>query len=99
MLASAMNFAIGFFGWPYEDQYQQSITIEDDGVRFPDPSSSYKHSYWLLSSTTLCHHTRHVLTRKLATSLNAASGMSLDGPISTSTRRRSVLERILKGLT
>lgn len=32
MLASAMNFGIGFFGWPYEDQYQQSITIEADGV-------------------------------------------------------------------
>ncbi|EKM83174.1 hypothetical protein AGABI1DRAFT_33745 [Agaricus bisporus var. burnettii JB137-S8] len=31
MLASAMNFAIGFFGWPHEDKYQQSITIEADG--------------------------------------------------------------------
>ncbi|KIK04004.1 hypothetical protein K443DRAFT_442865 [Laccaria amethystina LaAM-08-1] len=28
MLASALNFAIGFFGYPYEGQYQQSITIE-----------------------------------------------------------------------
>jgi len=28
MLASAMNFALGFFGWPYEGQYQQSVTIE-----------------------------------------------------------------------
>lgn len=33
MLASAMNFAIGFFGYPFEGQYQQSITIEADGVR------------------------------------------------------------------
>jgi 3-deoxy-D-arabino-heptulosonate 7-phosphate (DAHP) synthase len=33
MLASAMNFAIGFFGWPLDGQYQQSITIEADGVR------------------------------------------------------------------
>ena len=32
MLASALNFAIGFFGYPYEGQYQQSITIEADGV-------------------------------------------------------------------
>jgi hypothetical protein len=32
MLASAMNFAMGFFGYPFEDQYQQSITIEADGV-------------------------------------------------------------------
>ncbi|KAJ7849868.1 histidine phosphatase superfamily [Mycena olivaceomarginata] len=28
MLASAMNFAIGLFGYPFEGQYQQSITIE-----------------------------------------------------------------------
>ncbi|KAI0327286.1 phosphoglycerate mutase-like protein [Cubamyces sp. BRFM 1775] len=31
MLASAMNFALGFFGYPFEGQYQQSITIEDSG--------------------------------------------------------------------
>ncbi|ESK92182.1 acid phosphatase [Moniliophthora roreri MCA 2997] len=28
MLHSALNFAIGFFGYPFEGQYQQSITIE-----------------------------------------------------------------------
>ena len=33
MLASALNFAIGFFGYPFEGQYQQSITIEASGVR------------------------------------------------------------------
>jgi len=33
MLASAMNFAIGFFGYPFDGQYQQSITVEADGVR------------------------------------------------------------------
>jgi len=32
MLSSAMNFALGFFGWPLEGQYEQSITIEEDGV-------------------------------------------------------------------
>jgi hypothetical protein len=32
MLASALNFAIGFFGYPFEGQYQQSITIESNGV-------------------------------------------------------------------
>ncbi len=32
MLNSAMNFAIGFFGYPFEGQYQQSITIEETGV-------------------------------------------------------------------
>jgi hypothetical protein len=32
MLASAMNFAIGFFGYPFKGQYQQSVTIEADGV-------------------------------------------------------------------
>ncbi|KAE9404951.1 phosphoglycerate mutase-like protein [Gymnopus androsaceus JB14] len=31
MLHSALNFAIGFFGYPFQDQYQQSITIEADG--------------------------------------------------------------------
>ncbi|KAJ7894516.1 phosphoglycerate mutase-like protein [Mycena olivaceomarginata] len=31
MLASAQNFAIGFFGYPFEGQYQQSITIEGHG--------------------------------------------------------------------
>jgi hypothetical protein len=32
MVASAMNFAIGFFGYPFDGQYQQSITIEAKGV-------------------------------------------------------------------
>jgi hypothetical protein len=32
MLASALNFAIGFFGYPFEGQYQQLITIEANGV-------------------------------------------------------------------
>jgi hypothetical protein len=34
MWSSAMHFAIGFFGYPFEGQYQQSITIENDGVSF-----------------------------------------------------------------
>ena len=32
MLSSGLNFAIGFFGYPFEGKYQQSITIEADGV-------------------------------------------------------------------
>ncbi|KAG5337265.1 hypothetical protein C0989_010032 [Termitomyces sp. Mn162] len=32
MLHSALNFAIGFFGYPLDGKYQQSITIESDGV-------------------------------------------------------------------
>ncbi|KAF8898246.1 histidine phosphatase superfamily [Gymnopilus junonius] len=40
MLASAMNFAIGFFGYPFDGQYQQSITIEADG--FNNTLSPYK---------------------------------------------------------
>ena len=32
MWSSAMHFAIGFFGYPFEGQYEQSITIEHDGV-------------------------------------------------------------------
>ena len=33
MLHSALNFAIGFFGYPMQDKYLQSITIEAPGVR------------------------------------------------------------------
>ena len=33
MRASALNFAIGFFGYPFDGQYEQSITIEAVGVR------------------------------------------------------------------
>ncbi|PFH52488.1 hypothetical protein AMATHDRAFT_173590 [Amanita thiersii Skay4041] len=40
MLASALNFAIGFFGYPFEGQYQQSITIEADD--FNNTLSPYK---------------------------------------------------------
>jgi len=31
MLSSALNFALGFFGYPIEGKYQQSITIEAKG--------------------------------------------------------------------
>jgi hypothetical protein len=34
MLASALNFAAGFWGIPYEHKYLQSITIEDRNVSF-----------------------------------------------------------------
>ncbi|KIL68527.1 hypothetical protein M378DRAFT_158328 [Amanita muscaria Koide BX008] len=40
MLASALNFAIGFFGYPFEGQYQQSITIEANN--FNNTLSPYK---------------------------------------------------------
>ncbi|KAF8228627.1 phosphoglycerate mutase-like protein [Tricholoma matsutake] len=40
MLASALNFAIGFFGYPFEGQYQQSITIEEDN--FNNTLAPYK---------------------------------------------------------
>lgn len=40
MLTSALNFASGFFGIPYEDKYLQSITIEDPG--FNNTLSPYK---------------------------------------------------------
>ena len=32
MWSSAMHFAIGFFGYPFEGKYEQSITIESHGV-------------------------------------------------------------------
>jgi hypothetical protein len=42
MLASALNFAIGFFGYPFDGQYEQSITIESNKVReySRDPASA-----------------------------------------------------------
>ncbi|KAF8894812.1 histidine phosphatase superfamily [Infundibulicybe gibba] len=40
MLASALNFAIGFFGYPFEGKYQQSITIEAPG--FNNTLAPYK---------------------------------------------------------
>ncbi|KAJ6613339.1 histidine phosphatase superfamily [Mycena sp. CBHHK59/15] len=43
MLASALNFAIGFFGYPFEGQYQQSITIEAKGLcRCPNADDKSK---------------------------------------------------------
>ena len=33
MHSSALNFAIGFFGYPFDGQYEQSVTIETTGVR------------------------------------------------------------------
>ncbi|KAJ4470623.1 histidine phosphatase superfamily [Lentinula edodes] len=47
MLHSALNFAIGFFGYPFEGQYQQSITIEADG--FNNTLAPYD----------TCHNARH----------------------------------------
>jgi len=40
MLKSALNFAAGFFGIPYEDQYHQSIVIEATGFNSSSPFSS-----------------------------------------------------------
>ena len=40
MLHSAQNFAVGFFGYPIEGQYLQSITYEDRGVRLHTLSSN-----------------------------------------------------------
>lgn len=32
MLSSAINFALGFFGWPLDGKYEQVIMIEASGV-------------------------------------------------------------------
>lgn len=37
MHASAVNFALGFFGWPLDGKYEQVITIEASGVSFTFP--------------------------------------------------------------
>lgn len=33
MLASETNFAFGFFGWPLDNKFLLSVTIEQTGVR------------------------------------------------------------------
>jgi hypothetical protein len=38
MLQSSLNFAVGFFGLPLVGKYQQSITIEAEGVCLGDDS-------------------------------------------------------------
>jgi hypothetical protein len=55
MLASALNFAIGFFGYPFEGQYQQLITIEHKGVsnQLVDKKLAKSPDFLLKSSTTL----------------------------------------------
>jgi len=35
MLASATNFAFGFFGWPLDEKFLLSVTIENKGVSAP----------------------------------------------------------------
>lgn len=61
MLASAMNFVIGFFGYPFDGMYEQSITIEEPGV-----SALLLLSRRLLiltsSTTTPLHLTTHATT-------------------------------------
>lgn len=34
MHASAVNFALGFFGWPLDGKYEQVLMIEASGVSF-----------------------------------------------------------------
>jgi hypothetical protein len=61
MLASAMNFAIGFFGYPFDGQYQQSITIEANGVRSSTVRTVVKPSHFFHFSST----TPFPLTRRM----------------------------------
>lgn len=58
MLASALNFAIGFFGYPFEGQYQQSITIESRGVRLVSMIIETFPEFYFFSSTIHSHLTR-----------------------------------------
>lgn len=58
MLSSAMHFAIGFFGYPFEGQYEQSVTIEHEGVSVRCPSLLLLLIPTHVSSTTPWHRTR-----------------------------------------
>lgn len=62
MLTSALNFASGFFGIPYEDKYLQSITIEDPGVRSLTICVSNIITISATSLTTHCLLTRRMYT-------------------------------------
>jgi hypothetical protein len=53
MLKSAQNFAAGFFGIPFEDMYQQSVTIEASDVRiFGLCAEKTQIKFFFCSSTT-----------------------------------------------
>lgn len=52
MLASALNFAIGFFGYPLDGQYQQSIIIEAPGVSPLSPVHCIPFSDRTITSST-----------------------------------------------
>jgi alpha-glucuronidase len=62
MLKSAKNFALGFFGWPIDYQYQEVLTIEALGVRFT------AHIYILIKGYSECVRSStihlHLITSK-----------------------------------
>lgn len=62
MHASALNFAIGFFGYPFDGQYEQSITIESTGVRGFLRDSASDFDLTSFSLTTALHLTQRVLS-------------------------------------
>jgi len=65
MHASALNFAIGFFGYPFDGQYEQSVTIESTGVRgfLRDLASGFDLTPFSL--TTVLHLTQRVLSLRM----------------------------------
>ena len=52
MVASAQNFAIGFFGYPFDGQFEESILIESTGVCRHFKGSNPFLCLTLFSSTT-----------------------------------------------
>lgn len=91
MLYSALNFAIGFFGYPHQDQYLQEITIEAPGVSHYLPYLSIssvslnfrRFDPYLTSSTTRFVRTRRKrshLVRLLSSSHPDISSLSTSCP-------------------
>ena len=66
MLASALNFAIGFFGYPLDGKYEQSIILESKNVREyhrdTAPDSGLNSVQF---KNTLAPYTTYVLAKRL----------------------------------
>ena len=86
MWSSAMHFAIGFFGYPFEGQYEQSVTIEHDNVRLRSLCITTTNIYHSQHNNTLSPYKRCVIcglsTFQSLTPpfLAAPTGITLKGP-------------------
>jgi hypothetical protein len=69
MLASEVNFAFGFFGWPLEGKYDLSVTIEAAGVSPIQITIIIRFTHKLPSIPNDTRHTMSVIHGPVASSL------------------------------